>query len=133
MSSRRSIVLRTALLAALGAATLAGSGSAFAQSQQGGYLGANPGAHQTASAAAPARTTTGQGGYLGMNAGADLSPARTAGMDMKASPGAWCRMASLVPGRCESRAADDHAYCADHDPDHYATCRRLMDAIGWHN
>ncbi len=133
MTPRRSIVLRTAFLAALGAATLAGNATAFAQSQQGGYLGANPGAHQTASVPAPTDVGSGQGGYLGLNAGRDLSPNRVANQDMTSSPGAWCRMASMVPGRCESRATYDHAYCIAHDPDHYARCRRAMDFIGWHN
>jgi hypothetical protein len=132
MTARHSFVRRTAFLALLGTATLAG-GPAFAQSQQGGYLGLNPGTHQTASTVAPARVGSGQGGYLGLNAGADLKPAPAETADMKTSPMAWCRMASIEPGRCMSRATYDHAYCIEHDPDHYATCRRLMDSIGWHN
>jgi hypothetical protein len=127
--------MRKTILAALAAAVLAYGGSAFAQSHQGGYLGQNPGAHQTASTAAPAPPDVGshQGGYLGLNHGAKLAPAPTAADDMRSSPGAWCRVASVEPGRCAGRAQFDHAYCMQKDADHYASCRRAMDFIGWHN
>ncbi|MEJ0072042.1 MAG: hypothetical protein WDO24_28695 [Pseudomonadota bacterium] len=91
---------------------------------------------ESGSAAGPASGPpqgSGQGGYLGSNAGSALQPAKPPGNDMKASPTAWCRAASVEPGRCMSRAAPDHAYCMEHNPDHYETCRRNMDFIGWHN
>jgi hypothetical protein len=121
------------ILAAVAAATLAFSGGAFAQSQQGGYLGLNPAGHQVASTPAPADVGSRQGGYLGQNAGNKLAPAGATGGDMRATPTAWCRAASVEPGRCMGRAAADHDYCMQKDADHYAACRRAMDFIGWHN
>jgi hypothetical protein len=127
--------MRKLILAAAAAATLMFAGGAFAQSQQGGYLGVNPGGHQTASTAAPAPADvgSGQGGYLGRNPGAKLAPARTATDDMRSSPTAWCRAASVEPGRCAGRAQADHTYCMQKDPEHYASCRRTLDYMGWHN
>ncbi len=125
--------MRNMFLAAATVVALAASGSAFAQSQQGGYLGQNPGAHQTASAASAADLGSRQGGYLGKNAGGNLAPARAAEANMAGSPMAWCNAASLEPGRCRSRAVYDHAYCMQQDASHYASCRQVMDYIGWHN
>jgi len=125
--------MRTMILAAVAAATLALSGGAFAQSQQGGYLGLNPTGHQVASAPAPADVGSRQGGYLGQNAGSKLAPARVSDGDMKTNPTAWCRSGSVEPGRCMGRAAADHQYCMEHNADNYAGCRRAMDFIGWHN
>jgi hypothetical protein len=127
--------MRKLFLAALAAATLTFGGAAFAQSQQGGYLGQNPGGHQTASAAAPTHIESHQGGYLGRNAGADLKPAHVNDDEMKTSPTAWCRAASVEPGRCSGRAQADHDYCMSKGTDHegYKSCRRAMDFIGWHN
>jgi hypothetical protein len=121
------------ILAVVAAATLALGGTAFAQSQQGGYLGLNPAGHQVAGMPAPADVGSHQGGYLGQNAGGNLAPGRAAGGDMTTTPAAWCHAASIEPDRCASRATFDHGYCMQHDPDHYAACRRTMDFIGWHN
>jgi len=38
---------------------------------------------------------------------------------------------SVEPSRCRSRAADDHAWCLQHNPARYADCRRTMDYMGW--
>ena len=56
------------ILVTLLMAQLVGATAALAQSQQGGYLGKNPGADSPAAAttALPA-PTSGQGGYLGEN------------------------------------------------------------------
>jgi hypothetical protein len=121
------------ILAAVAVATLAFSGGAFAQSHQGGYLGLNPGGNLVAAAPAPADVGSHQGGYLGENAGAKLAPATGTAGDMKASPTAWCKSASVEPGRCMGRAAADHDYCMQKGADNYAACRRAMDFIGWHN
>jgi len=96
------------LFAAIAAVSLASAGGAFAQSQQGGYLGENPGGHQIAAA-----------------------PMHSADDDFKtAAPDAWCRANSFWQDRCASRAQGDHSYCLQHDPDHYANCRRMMDGLG---
>jgi len=91
------------------AAVLAYGASAFAQSGQGGYLGMNPGGHQTA--ATPEQT-------------------RAAEDALKASPDAWCRTNSSVMDRCIGKAESEHTYCMQHDPDHYASCRNMMDSLG---
>jgi hypothetical protein len=125
--------IRKILFALVAVAGLAVSGGAFAQSGQGGYLGANPGGHQTTSQA-PAQLGSMQGGYLGQNPGAGLAAPKAAdAAEMMASPTAWCRSASIEPGRCSSRATPDHEYCMQQGADHYAACRRAMDFIGWHN
>ena len=126
--------MRKVFLAAFTVAALAFSGGAFAQSHQGGYLGLNPAGGQVAAAPAPSDVGSHQGGYLGQNPGANLAPARAPdASDMKANPMAWCNASSIEPGRCRSRAQYDHAYCMDHNADHYAACRRAMDYVGWHN
>jgi len=51
------------------------------------------------------------------------------GYDVKSSPGAWCAE-SIDPTRCMRRAEEDHRYCVQHDPDHYATCRHALDSVG---
>jgi hypothetical protein len=113
--------------------SLVGSPMALAQSQQGGYLGENPGAHITSATVEQPQLGSVQGGYLGKNIGAELKPMVRSGVSgPTSSPAAWCED-SLDPGRCRSRAADDHAWCAEHNPGHYASCRQTMDYIGWHN
>jgi hypothetical protein len=97
--------MRKMFLVAIAVTTLAGVGGAFAQSQQGGYLGENPGGHQTAAAATVQDFKT-------------------------APPDAWCRAKSFWQDRCASRAQDDHTYCMQHDSDHYASCRGMMDGLG---
>ena len=74
-------ILMTLLMAQLASAT-----AALAQSQQGGYLGKNPGADSpTASTAAQPAPTSGQGGYLGENpatantAGGSAQPVKGSG------------------------------------------------------
>jgi len=129
MTSHRSIVLRTAFLAALGAATLAGSGTGFAQSHQGGYLGVDPGAHQTASVAAPARPGSGQGGYLGLDAGADLKPAPVMEGDERSSPMMWCQKTPGDRDICMKNAEADHKQCMAEDPSHYDACRFAFDRM----
>jgi hypothetical protein len=122
--------MRKLFLAALAAAALTTGGAAFAQSQQGGYLGQNPAGQQTASAAAPARIGgSGQGGYLGQNPGGALKPAgRVAETDMRGSPTAWCAV-SPEPYRCRSRAAVEHEMCVTKDPQYYASCRFALDQM----
>jgi hypothetical protein len=125
--------MRKILFAVVAVAGLALSGGAFAQSGQGGYLGANPGGHLTATSPIPPQLGSMQGGYLGINPGAHLTPKASAESDMTASPTAWCQAKSVEPDRCASRAAADHQYCMQQGADHYANCRRMMDYIGWHN
>src|SRR5260221_11952981 len=108
--------MRKIFLAAAVVAALIGGSPAFAQGQQVGYLGQNPGGHQAASAAAPTAQGSGQGGYLGLNHGANLEPARVVEGDMKASPTNWCRK-SPEPSRCRGRANDDHQICAGQEGD----------------
>ena len=128
MTPRRSLILRTALLAALGAATLAGPSPASAQSLQGGYLGAAPAAHQTASLAAPA-LGSGQGGYLGRNAGADLKPARLMAGDVTSSPMIWCQKTPGDRDICMKNAEVDHKQCMAEAPNHYEACRFAFDRM----
>lgn len=53
---------------------LLGTGMAFAQSGQGGYLGLNPGGHlATSTQPPPPEFGSGQGGYLGKNPGDHLA------------------------------------------------------------
>ncbi len=111
----------------LGVATAYG-GNAFAQSQQGGDLGLNPGGHQTATAPAPTHPGSGQGGYLGLHAGAHLAPAPAIDGDVKSAPTAWCRK-SPEPSRCRGRAEMDHAQCMAENPDHYESCRFAFDRM----
>jgi len=126
--------MRKILFAAVAVAGLAVSGGAFAQSGQGGYLGLNPGGQVAAAPSAVPHPGSGQGGYLGQNAGAGLSAPKPAdAAEMMVNPAAWCRTGSVEPGRCTSRAVPDHQYCMQQGADHYATCRRAMDFIGWHN
>jgi hypothetical protein len=122
--------MRKLILATLAAVALTYGGAAFAQSQQGGYLGQNPGGQQSASAAAPARIgASGQGGYLGQNPGGGLKPAsRPAEADMRNSPTAWCTK-SPEPYRCRSRAAVEHEMCVTKDPQYYASCRFALDQM----
>ena len=129
MTQRRSIVLRTALLAALGAATLAGANPASAQSLQGGYLGLDVGAHQTASLAAPAHPGSGQGGYLGLDAGADLKPAPVMEGDERSSPMMWCQKTPGDRDICMKNAAADHKQCMAEAPNHYEACRFAFDRM----
>jgi hypothetical protein len=129
MTSRRSIVLRTAFLAALGAATLVGANPASAQSLQGGYLGLNTAAHQTASLAAPAQPGSGQGGYLGRNAGADLKPAPVMEGDVKSSPMIWCQKTPGDRDICMKNAEVDHKQCMAEAPNHYEACRFAFDRM----
>jgi len=128
--------MRKILFAVVAVAGLAVSGGAFAQSGQGGYLGQNPGG-QVAVAPSPTLPPlhgSGQGGYLGINPGSNLATPKPASTDeMMANPAAWCRANAMDQGRCVGRAASDHEYCMQKGADHYASCRRAMDFIGWHN
>src|SRR5579871_350202 len=54
------------------AALLAG-GAAYAQSNQGGYVGKSPGASAPTGQVTPPAQGTGQGGYLGQDPGASAS------------------------------------------------------------
>jgi hypothetical protein len=101
--------MRNLFLGVATAAILVYGGSAFAQSGQGGYLGLNPGGHQTA--ATPTET----------HAAEDATTP---------SPESWCQSGSAVYGRCAGKASAEHSYCMQHDPDHYASCRSIMDALG---
>ncbi len=122
--------MRKLLQAIVIVTSMASIGPAFADSHQGGYLGLNPGANAIASSAGPQAGSL-QGGYLGKSAGAELQPLVHAGLvDAHSAPGAWCDDA-IDRSRCLRRADLDHQYCMGHDADHYARCRRLMDAIGW--
>jgi hypothetical protein len=128
------MLMRKILFAAVAVASLAVSAGAFAQSGQGGYLGLNPGGQLAAAPSAQPHPSSQQGGYLGVNPGAGLSAPKPAdAAEMMANPVAWCRTNSVEPGRCASRALPDHQYCMQQGADHYATCRRAMDFIGWHN
>jgi len=128
------MLVRKILFAAVAAASLALSAGAFAQSGQGGYLGLNPGGQLAAAPSAVPHPGSGQGGYLGVNPGAGLSAPKPAdAAEMMVNPAAWCRTGSVEPDRCASRAMPDHQYCMAKGADHYATCRRMMDFIGWHN
>jgi hypothetical protein len=68
--------IRTTVATAITATALLVSGAAFAQSNQGGYLGINPGAHLASAGAGAGRAAptqgSGQGGYLGIDPGAHL-------------------------------------------------------------
>lgn len=123
--------MRKLFLGVAMATVLAFGGSAFAQSQQGGYLGQNPSGHQTATLAAPTHPGSGQGGYLGIDPGARLAPApKPAGNmagNMMSDPMAWCS-SSPEPSRCRARAAIEHPMCLEH-PEHYAACRFAMDQM----
>jgi len=128
------MLMRKILFAAVAVASLAFSAGAFAQSGQGGYLGINPGSQVAAAPSAQPHPGSQQGGYLGINPGAGLNAAKPADTaEMMANPAAWCRTGSVEPGRCASRATSDHQYCMQKGADHYASCRRTMDFIGWHN
>ena len=101
-------MLKRTVLAALLVATVALGGGALAQ--------------------------TGQGGYLGSNPGADTGPPKPPSeADMMTKPMAFCMRNGLDPGRCMGRAQSDHDYCMSKGREQYFTCRRNMDAIGWHN
>lgn len=102
--------MRKLLLAAVAALILTSGGAAFAQSQQGGYLGQNPGSHQTARLPA--------------------APSADANEALMSSPTAWCKN-SPEPSRCLSRSATEHQICLQ-NPDHYASCRFAMDQMYTH-
>lgn len=131
--------MRQMLGAALTAASLLFGAAAFAAdtpshiegSGQGGYLGSNPGAHVQPQPAPPQIGSL-QGGYLGKNPGAQVQPPKTPGtITAESSPTAFCDSASVEPDRCRSRAEVDHKMCAGRDPEHYMTCRRTQDLMGW--
>jgi hypothetical protein len=122
----RKIPTLAAALVLLGTA-----GAAHAQSGQGGYLGLNPGGQLAPAPTAAPQLGSLQGGYLGKNPGQSATPLKAASTaDYLTSPEAWCQN-SVEPSRCRSRAADDHAWCVQHDPAGYAGCRRTMDYMGW--
>jgi hypothetical protein len=97
--------MRNLFLAALVAVTLMGAGGAFAQSQQGGYLGINNGAQAKA-----------------------LPPAEEAAAEAKMEPRAWCK-SSTEPSRCWANAEREHASCMSTSPDHYEACRFALDKM----
>jgi hypothetical protein len=66
------LIMRKYLIALSSTLLLASAGAAFAQSQQGGYLGLNPGAHLTAAGPVVPEQGSEQGGYLGLNPGKNL-------------------------------------------------------------
>jgi len=114
---------------------VAGFPTAQGGSGQGGYLGINPGAHQTSSAGrvervGPSRTPgSGQGGYLGLGAGENLKPlVMPTEADYPTSPMAWCTAESPDPGRCRAKAGFEHPYCMTR-PEHYRSCRRALDSM----
>jgi hypothetical protein len=123
--------MRMMFLAAIAAATLASAGGAFAQSQQGGYLGQNVGNHQIATTAPSGLPGSRQGGYLGLNNGAQLKPlpaAEEEAAEARMSPRAWCK-SSTEPSRCWATAEREHASCMATSPDHYAACRFALDKM----
>jgi hypothetical protein len=75
VSNQGDIIMTMRSLALAGVLVLATAGAAFAQSQQGGYLGINPGANVTVSHGLGVTQGSGQGGYLGLNPGADQTTA----------------------------------------------------------
>jgi len=121
--------MRKILLALVAVTALGWAGGAFAQSNQGGYLGQNPTPQTATAAPRPADIGSRQGGYLGLNPGANLAPARAPDGDMRASPAAWC-VNSPEPSRCRARAAVEHEICAARTAsDSYAHCRRAVDQM----
>jgi len=124
-------LMRKLFVTSLVLATLAFGGAAFAQSQQGGYLGENPGGHAATGSGIPPQVGSMQGGYLGKNPGATSQPQRPAGtVDANSAPTAFCDNGSIEPDRCRGRADVDHKMCADKG-DQYAACRRTLDMMGW--
>ncbi len=122
--------MRNLFLAALAAVALTVAGGAYAQSQQGGYLGKSPGTQQTASTS-PSLSGSHQGGYLGLNHGAQLKPlppAEEQAAETRMSPRAWCK-SSTEPSRCYATAERDHGSCMATSPDHYAACRFALDKM----
>lgn len=121
----RKFLLAMAAVAVVGWAGGALAQSQLAQSQQGGYLGQNPGTQTaTTSVARPADIGSRQGGYLGRNAGANLAPAKAAEGDMRASASAWCAKSS-EPSRCRGSAEMNHKLCAE--ASNYDACRNAYD------
>jgi hypothetical protein len=124
--------MRGLILALAAVVALAVGGGALAQSQQGGYLGKNPGTNQTASTSPPSGISgSHQGGYLGLNPGATLkplSPAQEEAAEASVSPRAWCK-SSTEPSRCWAVAERDHASCMSTSPDHYDACRFALDKM----
>jgi hypothetical protein len=119
--------MRKLLFATVAVMGLAASTTVFAQSQQGGYLGLNPGAQQTASTIEAPRAGSQEGGYLGLNAGAKLTTLRPAApslADELADPVAWCAT-STDPGHCRANAEADQQICVA-NPQHYDACRYAM-------
>jgi hypothetical protein len=92
-----SMKLHQTIAAAAVASTvlLGAAGAAFAQSQQGGYLGLNPGGHLTAAGPVVPEHGSGQGGYLGLNPGAHLTAAGPAQPEHGSGEGGYLGM---VPG-----------------------------------
>jgi hypothetical protein len=119
--------MRKLILALAALAVLALTPTAFAQSQQGGYLGLNPGGQVASQATTPTQPNSQQGGYLGQNPGAAQTPARTASAD---SATGWCT-ASPEPSRCRARAAVEHNICdkPGKTADSYGHCRFALDQM----
>src|SRR5258706_8646765 len=74
---------------------LATATGAFAQSNQGGYLGLNPGANVPVSHGTGIPQGSGQGGYLGEHPGADLTASRAATPVHGSGQGGYL---GLIPG-----------------------------------
>jgi hypothetical protein len=123
--------MRGSLIAFAAASIVTLSGTAWAMSGQGGYLGLNPGAGLQPPEQQIGIPMSHQGGYLGLNPGAELHPLNLdTASDFKTTSGAWCA-GSVEPTRCLKRAEVDHKYCVEHEQDHYATCRRALDFVAW--
>ena len=121
--------MRKFLFATVAVISLAASTGAFAQSQQGGYLGGDAGAHQAAATPATPRETSHQGGYLGLSAGSSLMAPRRAApslADELADALSWCTVSTATaPTYCRNNAAGDHSICVA-NPEHYDSCRYAM-------
>ncbi|MEJ0070998.1 MAG: hypothetical protein WDO24_22230 [Pseudomonadota bacterium] len=125
--------MRKTILAAIAVATLACSGGAFAQSQQGGYLGQNPGGHQLATTAAPS-------GRAGLAPGRlsrpqpRLDPEAAAGRrrSSRRDGDVAARLVQVVdPSRRAAgrpRSASNRS-CLDTSPNNYAACRFALDKM----
>jgi hypothetical protein len=106
--------MRKQLIALTGVVLLASAGAAFAQSQQGGYLGLNPGTNVTVSHGIGTNSGSGQGGYLGLNPGANLTASAAATPAKGSGEGGYLGM---IPGSTSGFVAPtDPAYSENGAP-----------------